>query len=177
MILYILVGIIAIVIIAILICAMMQPNTFRVARSISINADPEKIFPLINDFHNWKAWSPFEKLDPTMTTTFSGAENGVGAIYTWNGNKKAGAGRMEIIKTVVPTEINIQLDFTKPFKSSNPTTYTLVAQGNSTTVSWIMSGPMNIMSKVMCLFISMDKLVGKDFEAGLANIKNLAESK
>lgn len=175
MILYILAGIIAIVIIAILICAMMQPNTFRVARSISINAAPEKIFPLINDFHNWKNWSPFEKLDPNMTTTFSGAENGVGAVYVWNGNKKAGAGRMEITSTVVPTEITIKLDFTAPFKSSNTTLYTLAAQNNSTTVTWAMSGPMNIMSKVMCLFISMDKLVGKDFENGLANMKNLAE--
>jgi uncharacterized protein YndB with AHSA1/START domain len=166
---------IAVVIAAILGFAAMKPNSFRVERTATIKAPPEKIFAVINDFHNWPTWSPWEKLDPAMKRTHSGTASGKGAIYEWEGNSKVGAGRMEILDTTAPSKIAIKLDFIKPFEGHNTAEYTMVPQGENTNVSWVMYGPTPFVSKVMQVFISMDSLIGKDFEAGLANLKAVAE--
>lgn len=151
-----------------------RPDTFRMHRSAVIDAPPERIHALIDDFRKWADWSPFEKLDPEMKKTYSGAAAGRGAVYTWEGNKKAGAGRMETVETSA-LRIAIKLDFTRPFKASNVTTFTLQPRGAGTEVTWAMEGPNPFINKVMGVLINLDKLVGKDFEAGLANLKALAE--
>lgn len=153
-----------------------RPGTFRVERRTSIEAPPEKIFPLINDFRSWTAWSPYEKLDPAMTRTYSGAESGTGAVYEWAGNSKAGAGRMEITDTAPPARITIKLDFYKPFKAHNISEFSLEPRGDSTEVTWSTHGPNLFVSKVMGIFVDMDNLIGRDFESGLANLKAVAEA-
>lgn len=155
--------------------AAMQPDSFRVQRAISIKAPPEKIIPLISDFHHWPQWSPWEKLDPSMTRTFSGAPKDVGAVYEWKGNKDVGSGRMEITGMTPPNRVGIDLLFLEPFESHCVTDFTLENKGDLTTVTWTMSGPSNFMTKVMGLFSSMDKMIGKDFDAGLASMKAAAE--
>ncbi len=152
-----------------------RPNTLHVERSANILAPPQKIFPLLNDFHRWGAWSPYEKLDPAMTRTYSGSDSGKGAVYQWKGNSKAGEGRMEITETSPPSRLTIQLDFLKPFEGHNVARFTLVPQGDATRVTWSMDGPTAFPAKVMGIFINMDKMLGKDFEAGLANLKSIVE--
>jgi uncharacterized protein YndB with AHSA1/START domain len=167
--------VVGILVAAILVFAATKPGSFRVERSRSIQAPPEKIFDLINDFHRWGQWSPWEKLDPTMKRGFSGAERGKGAVYEWSGNSKAGQGRMEITGNIPSSRITIKLDFLKPFEAHNTAEFTLDPQGSSTSVIWATYGPQVYMAKVMCVFVSMDRLIGKDFEAGLANLKAIAE--
>jgi uncharacterized protein YndB with AHSA1/START domain len=172
------VAIIVIIVLAVLtviVVAATKPDTFRVQRSTVIKAPPEKIFPLINDYKNWPSWSPYENKDPAMKRTLSGAASGNGAIYEWQGNKNVGAGRMEIIDTVPPSKISIKLDFMKPFEAHNTAEFTLQPQGEFTNVTWAIHGPVPFFSKVMQVFINMDKMVGKDFEIGLANLKALSE--
>src|SRR5438445_10376176 len=166
--------IIVVLLAGVLIYAATKPDTFRVERSISVNAPPEKISALISDFHLWSGWSPWEKMDPDMKRTFSGAPAGNGAVYEWNGNSKVGQGRMEITESA-PSKVAIKLDFIKPFEGHNVATFTLEPQGDSTNVTWVMNGPTPFVSKVMQVFISMDKLIGKEFESGLANLKSVAE--
>lgn len=167
----------AIVVILVIILGMaaMQPSSFSVKREIAIKAPPEKIIPLVSDFHNWGSWSPWEHLDPKMKRTFSGADNGKGAAYAWEGNDDVGAGRMEITDVTVPSKVDIKLDFLRPFESHNTTEFTLTPQGDATTVTWNMTGPMPFITKIMSVFVSMDKMIGKDFEKGLANLKAAAE--
>ncbi|MES2152290.1 MAG: SRPBCC family protein [Pseudomonadota bacterium] len=165
----------AAIIVIILVMALLQPNSFTVKRSIAIKAPAEKILPLISDFHQWGSWSPWEHLDPAMKRTFSGSTNGNGAIYDWSGNDDVGSGRMEVIAVTVPTNVTIKLDFFKPFEANNVTEFTLDTKGDTTTVNWNMRGPMPFLSKLMCVFVSMDKMIGKDFEKGLANMKTVAE--
>ena len=160
---------------ALLVYAALRPGTFQVQRTVNIQAPPEKIFPLINDYHNWPAWSPWEKLDPNMNRTLSGPASGQGAVYEWSGNGKAGAGRMEITQSVPSSKVTIKLDFSKPMEGHNVTEFTLQPKGNSTDVVWTMSGPVNYMGKLMTVFFSMDKMIGGDFETGLANMKAAAE--
>jgi Polyketide cyclase / dehydrase and lipid transport len=167
--------VIVVVILAVLAYATTRPDNFRVERSASIKAPPEKIHALINDFHQWGAWSPYEKIDPSMKRTFSGAPSGKGAVYEWSGEGKAGAGRMEIIDAPVPAKVDIKLDFSKPFAGHFTAQYTLKTQGDSTEVTWAMFGPAAYISKVMGLFFNMDKMIGADFETGLANLKAVAE--
>ena len=167
--------VVVVLIAGVLIYAATRPDSFRVQRSATVNAPPEKIAPLISDFHHWEAWSPWEKLDPAMQKTYGGAPAGKGAVYEWSGNSKAGAGRMEILDAS-PAKVSIQLDFLKPFEGHNLTDFTFDPQaGGGTRVDWDMHGPMPYLSKVMCVFVSMDKMVGKDFEQGLANLKTVAE--
>jgi uncharacterized protein YndB with AHSA1/START domain len=175
--LYTVLIVIGILLAAILAFAATRPGTFRVERSRSIQAPPERIFDLINDFHRWGLWSPWEKLDPMMKRTFAGAERGKGAVYAWAGNSKAGQGRMEITGSVPSSKIIIKLDFLKPFEAQNTAEFTLDRHGSATNVIWATFGPQVYMAKVMSVFVSMDSLIGKDFEAGLANMKALAESK
>lgn len=167
--------VIAVMILAVVVFAATRPSTYRVERSASIRAPADRIFPLLDDFHRWAAWSPWEHLDPAMKRTHSGAASGVGAVYEWDGNKKAGMGRMEITESAPHFRITIKLDFLKPFESHNTTTFTLAAEGQATRMSWVMDGPSSFMTKLMGIFVSMDKMIGKDFEAGLANLKRVTE--
>jgi hypothetical protein len=169
------VSLVILAVIVILVIAVTRPDAFSISRSATMNASADKVFPLLNDFHNWPAWSPWEKLDPALKRTHSGAPSGKGAIYEWVGNKKVGEGRMEITESVPSSKIIIKLDFIKPFSANNTTEFSLNGQGNSTNVSWTMTGKQPFMFKVMSIFMSMDKMVGKDFEAGLASIKEIAE--
>ncbi|MQR00864.1 SRPBCC family protein [Glaciimonas soli] len=171
----ILLAIIVVAVIGVLGLASSKPDTFTVTRSASIKAPPEKIFALISDFHHWNAWSPWEKRDLAMKKTLSGANSGVGAVYEWEGNSKVGAGRMEIVNATPSSHIAIKLDFLKPIEGHNVAQFTLTPQGDTTNVTWDMTGPTPFISKVMQVFISMDKMVGGDFETGLANLKALAE--
>jgi uncharacterized protein YndB with AHSA1/START domain len=152
-----------------------KPDTFRVERATSIKAPPEKIFPLINDFDRWASWSPYEKKEPAMKRTRSGAPTGKGAVYEWDGNGEVGKGRMEITNTTPPSKITIKLDFDKPFEAHNIVDFTLEPQADGTNVKWTMRGPAPFVSKMMQVFMDMDSMVGKDFEAGLASLKAIAE--
>ena len=160
---------------AILIYGAFKPGDFHVQRTVTIQAPPEKIFPLINDYHNWPSWSPYEKLDPNMKRTFSGSASGQGAVYEWSGNNKAGRGRMEIIESVPSSKVTIKLDFFQPVEGHDIAEFTLRPHGNSTDVTWAMSGPLTYAGKVMSIFFSMDRMVGNDFATGLANLKAVAE--
>jgi len=166
---------IVVLIAAVLIYAATRPGDFSVQRVATIKAPPEKIFPLINDFHQWGAWSPWEKLDPAMQRTHGGPAQGEGATYAWLGNSKVGEGRMEVLKSTPSSKVDIKLDFIKPFEGHNITEFTLQPQGDSTQVTWVMHGPAPYISKLMGIFVNMDSMIGKDFEAGLANMKAAAE--
>lgn len=163
------------VIASLLIFAATKPDSFRVERMTNIKAPPEKIFPFINDFHQWPAWSPWEKIDPNSKRTFSGAASGVGSVYEWNGNKDVGQGRMEIIESLPSSKILLNIDFIKPFEGHNKVEFTLTAQGDSTKVTQAMYGPTPFIGKVMSLFFSMDKMVGEKYEEGLATLKTSSE--
>lgn len=152
-----------------------QPDSFRVQRTEKIDALPEVVYAQLIDFHKWEAWSPWEKLDPTMTRTYGGAESGVGATYAWEGNSDVGAGTMEIIGADPFSRVQVKLDFIEPFEGHNQTVFTLVPNGASTDVTWMMEGPSPYLTKVMTVFMSMDKMIGKDFESGLANLRSVSE--
>ena len=173
--LLILAGVAAVAVVAILIAASMRPDTFRVQRSAVIQAPPEKIFPLIEDFRAWGGWSPWEKKDPAMKRSFSGAASGKGAVYAWDGNSEVGQGSMEIVEDVPPSKLVLNLDFVKPFEGHNVVAFTLVPQGEATNVTWTMEGASPFISKVIGLFCDMDAMIGKEFETGLAGLKTLAE--
>jgi uncharacterized protein YndB with AHSA1/START domain len=167
--------VLAIVIAIVLILAATKPNTFSVQRATTVKAPPERIFPLINDFHQWGSWSPYENKDPAMKRSYSGAADGKGAVYGWEGNKNVGSGRMEILDTSKPSKIVIKLDFFTPFEGHNTAEFTMLPQGDAINLTWLMHGPAPFMSKVMQVFINLDKMIGKDFEIGLANLKRLTE--
>lgn len=168
-------AIIVILIVALLGFAATRPDTFRIERRASIKAPPDKIFPLIDDFHRWGAWSPWEKLDPEMKRTYSGAESGPGAVYEWAGNSEVGKGRMEILETSPPSRVTIKLDFLEPFEGHSTAEFTLAPEGDATNVTWAMFGSNSYFEKVIGVFLSMDSMVGKDFEKGLADMKRVAE--
>jgi Polyketide cyclase / dehydrase and lipid transport len=166
--------VLAIVVAVVLILALTKPDVFRVQRAAAMQAPPERIFSLINDFHQWGNWSPWEHRDPAMKRTFSGNESGKGAVYAWDGNKNVGAGRMEILDAVLP-KIVIKLDFIKPFEGHNTAEFTMLPRGGATDVTWTMYGATPLLGKVMHVFINMDRMIGKDFETGLANLKKAVE--
>jgi hypothetical protein len=167
--------IIAILVAAVLVYVAMQPESFRVERSISIKAPPEKIFSQINGFHQWEAWSPWEKIDPAIKRTYSGADGGKGAVYAWQGNKDIGQGRMEIVESTPSSNVLIKIDFLEPFEGHDMVQFTLQPQGETTKVTQAMYGPSPFIHKVMSLFFSMDKMVGQKYEEGLASLKAIAE--
>ena len=167
--------VLAVAIAIVLILAVTKPDTFSVRRTTTVKAPPEKIFSLINDFHQWGTWSPYENKDPAMKRTYSGADSGKGAVYAWDGNKNVGSGRMEILDASVPSKIVIKLDFFTPFEGHNTAEFTMLPQGDATNLTWAMHGPAPFMSKVMQVFINMDNMIGKDFAIGLANLKRLTE--
>jgi uncharacterized protein YndB with AHSA1/START domain len=160
---------------AILIFAAMQPNSFRIQRSTTIKAPPEKVFALINDFRRWEAWSPWEKIDPAVKRAYSGAESGKGAAYAWEGNNKVGQGRMEIIESTPSSKMLLKIEFIKPFAAINTVEFNLAQAGENTTVTQAMYGPSPFISKLMGLFFSMEKMVGGKYEEGLATLKTIAE--
>jgi len=168
--------VLAIAIAAVLILAAAKPDTLSVERVIGIRAPPQTIFPLINDFHRWRSWSPYEDRDPALKRSYSGAESGKGAVYAWEGNRNVGSGRMEIPRSSEPAAIVIKLDFFKPFEGHNIAEFTMLPQGDSTRLTWMMHGPAPLMSRVMQVFMDMDRMIGRDFEAGLANLKALSEN-
>ncbi|MBI3730631.1 MAG: SRPBCC family protein [Burkholderiales bacterium] len=171
----ILAAIVILLLIAFILFVAARPDDFRVERALSMRASPEQIFPLINDFHEWEAWSPWEKADPAVQRTYSGAELGKGAIYAWKGNKELGEGKMEILDTQPFNYLRLQINFYKPFAAQNTIEFRLENKDGSTVVSHAMFGPSNFMSKLMGLFFNMDKMVGGKFDEGLLSIKNIVE--
>jgi carbon monoxide dehydrogenase subunit G len=167
---------VVVLIAAVLVYAATRPDTFRVERSAGIKAPPEKVFALVNDFKRWDAWSPWEKKDPAMRRAFGDATSGKGAAYSWEGNKDVGQGRMEITESVPSSKVSIKLEFVKPFEARNTVDFTLQPKGDTTQVTWAIYGPMPYISKLIGIFWSMDSMIGKDFEAGLADLKVVAET-
>jgi uncharacterized protein YndB with AHSA1/START domain len=168
-------AVIVLAIAVVAIYAATKPDSFAVQRSIAIKAPPEKIFAIVNDLRGWGVWSPYENKDPGVQRAYSGAPSGKGAIYEWTGNSKVGQGRMEIIDTAPPNKVVIKLDFLNPFEGHNTAEFTPAPQGDTTTVTWAMYGPARYITKVMGTLFDLDKMIGNDFEAGLANLKAAAE--
>ena len=160
-----------------IVVVLLQPGEFRIARSASISAPPSTLYDMLTDFHVWDAWSPWSKLDPEMTKTISGPAKGKGAVYEWSGNEKVGQGRMEITDTRENAEVVMALQFVTPFEANNVTTFTLAPDPKGTRVTWAMTGKNGFMSKMFGLFMDVDKMVGKQFEEGLANLQRLAEAR
>ncbi len=173
--LIIILSIIALLVAGVLVYAATKPDVFSVRRSLVINAPADKIFPLINEFRNWSAWSPYEHRDPDMKRGYAGPPARKGAVYTWAGNSKVGSGRIEIADVQPPSKVAIKLDMLKPFEAHNDVAFTLEPEGSATRVTWAMTGPVPYLAKIMHVFINMDKMVGGDFESGLASMKAAAE--
>jgi uncharacterized protein YndB with AHSA1/START domain len=167
--------VIVVLVVALLVYAATKPDTFRVERTAMIKAPPETIFPYLSDFRKGEAWSPYEKKDPAMKRTHSGADSGKGSVYEFAGNKEVGTGRLEIIESVPLSRVVITLDMRKPFEGHNTIEYTLEPRGDSTNFMWAIHGPVPYLAKVMSVFFSMDKMIGRDFEAGIANLKTVVE--
>ena len=172
----IILGVIAVVIVGLLAFAASRPDSFRVERRARIQARPEKIFPLVNDLRSHGRWSPWEKKDPAMKRTYSGAPSGKGSIYEWDGNKDIGKGRIEIAEAEAPSRVVFDMHFIKPFEARNIGEFTLAADGDGTDVTWAMYGPSPLLSKVMGLFFNFDRMIGREFETGLANLKAITEA-
>ncbi|HET9871249.1 MAG TPA: SRPBCC family protein [Propionibacteriaceae bacterium] len=154
----------------------MADSSYTVERSIDIHASPVHIYDEVSDFHQWPRWSPWEDVDPAMKRTYAGAQTGTGSIYHWSGNRKAGQGTMEILESVEPSRVRIGLQFEKPFKARNEIIFTIRPAVAGAHVTWTMTGQKTLMTKVMGLFTSMDKMIGPDFEKGLARLKATTES-
>ncbi len=172
-------GLLTLIVIAVaVICVMasMQPAEFKVVRDATYTAAPETVFEQVNNFHKWEAWSPWAKIDPAMKTTYSGPDSGAGASYAWIGNKDVGEGKMTINESHPSGHIKIDLEFIAPFAAKNVTEFTFKPEGDKTRVTWTMAGQKNFLMKAMGLFMDMDKLVGGDFEMGLAQLKPVVES-
>jgi hypothetical protein len=151
-----------------------KPDSFSVQRSTSIKAPPEKISGVLSDFRAWDAWSPWEKVDPKMKRTYSGESKGKGAKYAWAGNSEVGEGSM-VITEAQPSRVALDLDFVKPFEGHNKVVFTLAPKGDATEVTWTMNGPSPYITKVIQVFCDMDGMIGKQFEAGLADLKATTE--
>lgn len=150
-------------------------ETLNISRTVTIAAGPDAILPLLSDLHRWREWSPWEDLDPELKRTYEGPESGVGAAYEWSGNRKAGAGRMQIAR-VMPDAVDVDVTFTRPFKSESVSAFALESSGDDTVVTWTMSMPKTLVSRVMGVFMSMDKMMGPDLEKGLSQLAAAAES-
>jgi hypothetical protein len=167
---------IGIIVLALVVIVALQPGEFRVERSTSVGAPPSAVFAQVNDFHKWEGWNPWGKIDPAMKQSYDGAPAGVGAIYNWNGNSEVGAGRMTITESRPSDYVKIKLEFFKPFAATNTAEFMFKPDGNQTIVTWSMLGEKNFMAKAIHLFMDMDKMIGGQFEKGLANIKSLVET-
>lgn len=165
---------VAVAIAALLAYAAFKPDSFRLSRSATIAAPPEKVFALINDLRRFNEWNPFARMEPTVAITYDASSAGVGGAYHWKG-EKTGEGRMQITESIPAQRVTARLDFSKPFEAHNVVDFTVQPQGSGSTVTWAMHGPMPYLNRLMTVFFDMDKSVGKDFEAGLADLKALAE--
>lgn len=172
-----LLGVIAAVLLVLVVVIAMQPSQFKITRSATFNAPPEALFAQVNDFNNWPAWSPWEKLDPNMKKEVSNPSAGKGATYHWVGNEEVGEGKMTIAESHPSEHIKVDLDFIKPFAMKSVTDYTFKTEGGKTTMTWSMTGENGFLGKAFGLMMNMDKLVGADFEKGLANLKPVVEGK
>lgn len=168
-------GILALALAAIVAFAALKPDAFEIRREAVIAAPPERIFAVINDFRQWPNWSPWQDLDPNMRQTLSGPPSGVGAVSSWEGNGKVGAGRTEITEAMPPSNLKMKLSMFRPMKAENQVEYTLQPTSGGTRVSWAMRGNTPLMGKVFNMFVDCEKMVGKDFEKGLAKLKSLVE--
>jgi hypothetical protein len=153
-----------------------RPSDFRYTRAARIAAPPEAVFAHVNDFHKWNDWSPWAKMDPNCKNTFSGPDSGQGATFAWAGNNKVGEGRMTILESRPSELVRIKLEFFKPFKATNTAEFTFKPEGGQTQVTWIMFGPCNFFSKAFGLFMDCEKMVGGQFEQGLANLNSVCQS-
>ena len=168
-------AIVVVIIIVLVVIVALQPADFRVARSTLVSAPPAAVFAQVNDFHKWNAWNPWGKVDPAMKQNYEGAPAGPGAVYTWTGNKEVGEGRMTITDSRPTDLVQMKLEFYKPFAATNTAEFTFVPEGNQTRVTWSMFGEKNFMAKAVHLFMNMDKMIGGQFEKGLADMKTAAE--
>lgn len=166
----------ALIVAALLVLVARQPDEFRIERSASVAAPVAEVFAQVNDFHNWQRWSPWAKRDPTMRKVYEGPSAGVGAVYRWAGNQEVGEGSTTIVESRPGESIRIQLVFLKPFQADNQVLFRFAPEGEGTRVSWSMSGRKDFLSKAMHLLMDMDKMVGGDFEQGLAQLKAVAEA-
>jgi Polyketide cyclase / dehydrase and lipid transport len=166
----------AVIVVVFIAVVAMQPSEFRVARSAIIRAPVPDVFSQVNDFHSWQAWSPWAKLDPTAKASFEGPRAGAGAVFAWAGNDKIGEGRMTLTESRPSELIRIKLDFVKPMEGTSIAEFTFKPEGDQTAVTWTMTGHNNFIAKAVCLFMNLDKMVGGDFEKGLANLKSVVEA-
>ena len=167
---------VAIIVVVFVVIVALQPSEFKVVRSATISAPAPALFAQVNDFHKWEAWNPWGKLDPTMKQAYEGAPAGTGAIYTWSGNNEVGEGRMTITESRPSDLIRIKLEFFKPFAATNTAEFTFKPEGNQTAVTWSMTGNNNFLAKAVHLFMNMDKMVGGQFEKGLAQMGSVVEA-
>jgi hypothetical protein len=151
-----------------------RPSEFRIARSLSIRATPAELFARVNDFHRWSDWSPYDRRDPGLKKTYEGPASGPGAIYRWSGNGEVGEGSMTLRESVPTSRIEIDLAFLKPFPGNNRVVFTFEPMGAETTVTWAMTGRFAFVPKLAGVFVNMDRMIGKDFEAGLASLRDLS---
>lgn len=163
-------------IVLLLIVIVTRPDTYHVERSATISAAPEVVYAQVADFRKWEPWSPWAKLDPKMKTTFEGTAGTVGSTYAWDGNDDVGAGKMTVLAIDPNKRVDMELHFIRPFEDTAKNGFTFEGTGKETKVTWYMDGKNNFMSKAMCLVMDMDKMIGKDFEKGLAAMKTVAES-
>jgi len=153
-----------------------RPNEFKVTRSATMAAPPEKVFEQVDDFHKWDAWSPWIELDPNAKIAFDGPSSGKGATFSWDGNDQMGAGSMTILESRPPELLHMELAFTRPMQDTALVEFTCQPAAEGTVVTWTMSGEQNFMEKAICMFMNMDKMVGGDFEKGLAKMKKIVEA-
>ena len=166
----------AVIIVVLAVVVAMQPAEFRVARSATMFAPPQAIFTQVDDLRKWEAWNPWQKVDPAMKLTFAGPPTGPGASYSWVGNKEVGEGRLTIIESRPNDLVRIKLEFMRPFTATNTAIFTLKPEGNKTAVTWSMDGRNNLLAKAINLCMNMDKMVGAQFEKGLADMKSVVEA-
>ena len=166
----------AVVVIGFVIVAALQPTNFHISRQATIAAPPAAVFPHVNDLSKWRAWSPWENLDPDLKRTYEGPSSGEGASYAWVGNSQVGEGRMTITESKPNDLVRIRLEFIKPFQATNQSEFTFEPSGGQTAVTWSMTGKNTFMGKAMSLVMNMDKMIGKNFEDGLAKLKNVSEA-
>lgn len=169
-------GAIAAILVIFAIVVQMQPSQLRVARDVTMAAPPSAVFPHVNNLHNWKAWSPWDEKDPDMTKTYEGPDEGEGASYAWAGNKDVGEGKMTITTSNPNEQVTIRLEFLKPMNVTNTSEFSFAPEGDGTRVTWELTGKNNFMGKAFGLFMNMDKMIGADFEKGLAKLKQVVEA-
>jgi hypothetical protein len=173
--LYLLIGFAAVVIVFLVVVAL-QPAEFKVTRSVTVGAPPDAVFPHVNVLKNWEAWNPWGKIDPKMKLTYDGPPAGVGASYSWAGNSQVGEGRATITDSQPNERVQLKLEFFKPMAGVSVADFTFQPRGEQTQVNWAMTGENNFIGKAICLFVSMDAMIGGQFEKGLAELKRAAES-